>query len=114
MAENNIVNLVNELIKASFGKQFRGDLRFAVDFLQDRDIVTIEKELNAIGRKKWPFILGILERWEYAGRFLAEDGSSLEVMPDYVMAAERYVQFYKKRTGNVARWTPFDFSEKMS
>ncbi len=90
-------DLVNRLVKKSFGIMFRGDWANEIDSFDDR----IEKadNPNQIAKRFWFPIPYVLEMWKYAGKFTNNEGSALTVTPDFRIEAEKYCQLYKIETG---------------
>ncbi len=88
------VNFINGLLKASFGRFYRGDYGFGLSI----DGVIIgkrEEELDNIGRC---FLLNT----KLVGEFQNKDGSIMQVPKRYERQAREYARLYKEKTGKVA------------
>lgn len=86
------IEIVNKLVRKSFGRGFSGDCIF---FSNDSKKYMIKGEgLESIAKKKWPYIPKLNENYEVAGKFTSEDGSKLDVNIEYLNSAERYATCY--------------------
>ena len=86
---------INQLVEDSFGEGFRGDYNIVPQSAFGQKIVI--GGVQTIARKSRIPLL-----YNYAGKFLTEDGSALEVLRKYKDAAQRYADAYQKETGKTA------------
>ena len=97
---SSIVDLVNSIVKQTFGRRFKGNYDHAFHSMVDGPEGLKEiNRLAMIGRKK---LLGFL--CEYAGQLGSlygpeSDGSVIAVFPRYENIAKKYAELYKKETG---------------
>lgn len=110
---NNPKNLVNKLVRKSFGLFWSGDWHPGTNLY--RTVPWRSDELNCVGRRKYfsfdyclmpPLDLPLLFFGAFiapickgAGRFLKKDGSKLRVKPEYISCAQKYAELYKRETG---------------
>jgi len=97
--------LVNRLIKESFGKSFRGDLNLVPDKWTE-NILTGQVsrfyfeigKLGYIGKRGFyiPFITS--PNYHLVGGFTNEEGSYLKILPDYLKQAKQYAHLYEAAT----------------
>jgi len=94
------IEKVNKLVEMSFGRGFYGNRIFFSNSSGDHMIEA--DRLETIAKRKWPYLPGLIERYEIIGKFTSEDGSSLKVSPEYLNCAERYALLYKLDSGKDA------------
>ncbi len=90
--EKSELDKVNKLVRMAFGKGFSGNCVMLENKGKQRMVKG--DELDTIARKKFPYIPKLNEKYEVAGRFTSEDGSSLNINLEYANAAERYADYY--------------------
>ncbi len=86
------VEIINRLIRKSFGFGVRGDLEGFVTISDYEDLVPGEKP-NIIGRRSWALGSGVA-----LGRFLNADGSELEISRERAADAAMYALLYRALT----------------
>lgn len=86
------LNEINKLVNMAFGKGFSGD--YIMFESRGRQVVIKGNRPDIIARKKFPYIPKLNEKYEIAGRFTSEDGSSMNVDLRYANSAERYADYY--------------------
>ena len=91
------IEKVNKLVEMSFGRGFSGN-RILFSNSSGSHMVEADR-LESIAKRGWPYILRLIERYEVIGRFTSEDGSSLNINPEYLNGAERYALLYKLDSG---------------
>jgi hypothetical protein len=85
------------MVGVAFGKGFFGNY---ISLVTPKRSYKVKADgLDIIAKKIWPYIPRLSERYEVAGEFTSEDGSSLKVNLEYKNGAERYAEIYKKHLG---------------
>jgi hypothetical protein len=107
------LEIVNELVKKSFGKRFSGN---CIDFSNHSGKHLVNScKLESIARRKGLYIPGIIEDYEVIGKFTSDDGSRLNVELEYLNGAERYATNYaltfKKNAWVNGKEIPIEFRE---
>jgi hypothetical protein len=107
------LDIVNKLVKKSFGKGFSGN---CIPFSNHSGNHLINScRLESIAKRKWPYIPGLVEKYEVIGKFTSEDGSRLNVELEYLNGAERYATNYaltfKKNAWINGKEIPIEFRE---
>ena len=95
------LNLINRLVRESFGFGFKGnyDLDCLYSSEIDEPLIIQKNRLEGILRRWWLPIPNFFEFIDYAGRFVTSDGSKLEIGKKYREAANKYAELYEKEFG---------------
>jgi hypothetical protein len=91
--EKSELKTINKLVRMAFGKGFSGNC--IVFESEGKQHIVKGDKLESIAKRKWPYIPKINEKYEVAGKFTSENGSSLNVNLQYANAAERYASYYQ-------------------
>ncbi len=91
------VEIVNAMIKVAFGPGFSGNnIKLETP---KRSYIVKAGGLDTIAKKDFFYIPRLNEKYQIAGEFTSEDGSSIKVNPEYLNGAERYAGIYKRHLG---------------
>ena len=88
------LNLINRLVKESFGKQFNANRDYDVDWeTGDAEVEKTNYAKDIVKKSLFGFLVF------YAGEFQKSDGSKIEVFDSYEKNAIKYASLYEAATG---------------
>ena len=90
-----IAEKVNPIIKESFGNGFRGNYSRGITSADTPGFFFKDEELDLIAKQRWFSIPFLFEAFEIVGRFKRQDGSELEIFPQFIDSALKYASQYE-------------------